>query len=166
MTVLGNGNVGIGTTSPGARLDVEGGDIIDVDKISVNTIDPIFKIDGEKYVTYVPDVIGQKVIVAGQGKLENGKFEIDLKKQKKGSDLWLFYNIVKPDSIIPFVSPQDESLLYAFIKDSLFIVKLNQGNANSKFSYQLIGERIDGGESNLLPKEDKSSIYIDVEKYR
>ena len=49
--VKSDGNVGIGTTNPGYKLDLGGNNIGNVNKISVNTIDPIFKINGQKFVS-------------------------------------------------------------------------------------------------------------------
>ena len=162
-------NVGIGTTAPGARLDLEGGNIIDVNKISVNTIDPIFKINNKKYASYVPDVIGKKVEVIGVGKLTDGRWEIDLANQEDSSDLWLFYNIVKRDTIIPFISPQDKADLYGYLDETKFVVELKDGGKEARFSYFLIGERIDSEQGeNVLSEEEAEKIgtYIDVDSLR
>ncbi len=167
LYVDGGGNVGIATTTPSYRLDLAGGDIGNVNKISVDTIDPIFRIGNQKYATFAPDIIGKKVMVSGQGRLKNGIFEVDLKKQNKGSDLWLFYHIVKNKTIIPIITAQDSSSLYSYLNDSKFIVKLKNGKKDSKFSYLLIGQRVDSKKNeNLVPKPEKASAFIDVNKYK
>jgi len=143
------------------KLTITGGDL-EVNKITVNQIDPVYKIKDKKYVTYMPDMIGQKLEVVGEGKTQNGIFEVDLAKQKEGSDLWLFYNVVKEKTIIPFVSSQSDASLYAYINGSKFIVKVREGNKNAKFSYRLIGTRKDYQKTDNLLKED-ASIYIDID---
>lgn len=172
--VKSDGSVGIGTASPGARLDIEGGNldlsgnnITGVNKISVNTIDPIFKINGQKYVTYVPDSLGQKVEVAGAAQLVNGEWSIDLAEQTSNPDLWLFYQIIKPESIIPFVSSQSPASLYAFFDGSKLVVKLKDGDSQARFSYRLMADRIDSQGSNyLLPETEANEVYIDVDLWK
>jgi hypothetical protein len=167
VRINSSGNVGIGTTNPGARLDVGGGNITGVNKISVNTIDPVFKINGQKYVTFVPDSIGQKVEVVGAAQLVNGEWSMDLAKQSANSDLWLFYQIVKPESIIPFVSSQSSASLYAFLDGSKLVVKLKDGDSQARFSYRLIADRIDSqGNDYLLPETEKNEVYIDVDSLK
>ena len=143
------------------KLTITGGDL-EVNKITVNQIDPVYKIKDKKYVTYMPDMVGQKLEVVGEGKTQNGIFEVDLAKQKEGSDLWLFYNVVEEKTIIPFVSSQSDASLYAYINGSKFVVKVREGNKNAKFSYRLIGTRKDYQKTDNLLKED-ASIYIDID---
>jgi len=194
LTIIPGGYVGIGTDTPGYKLDVAGdarisgnltvtndvsitkldlnsGDILNANKITANQIDPVFKIDGKKYVTFAAEIVGSKVLVVGQGKLNKGVWKKDLSQQKQGSDLWLFYNIAKPDSIIPFVFPQQPANLYGYIKGSEFRVELKDGSPQAKFSYLLIGERIDyqrGKYQNQLPEKYQAvtATYIDVDKYK
>ena len=137
-------------------------------KISnVSEIDPVFGIQGKKYVTYMPDSIGQKVEVVGQAQLQGDKITIDLAKQPQGSNLWFFWQIVDRDSIIPFVSPQSNALLYAYINGSKFVVKLRTGERNAKFSYRLIATRLDhAGDTNNLYRDQGVKNYIDINKLR
>ena len=166
-------NVGIGTASPGSNklaiaggnLDLGGSNITGVNKLTVTSIDPVFQINGRQYVTYVPDTIGQKVELVGQAQLTNGEWSIDLSGQKENSDLWLFYQIVKPETIIPLVSSQSSASLYAYMDGANLVVKLKDGDPQAKFSYQLTASRIDQKTDYITPETD-SSVYIDVDSLK
>ena len=173
MTITNAGNVGIGTASPGSNklaiaggnLDLGGSNITGVNKLTVTSIDPVFQINGRQYVTYVPDTIGQKVELVGQAQLTNGEWSIDLSGQKENSDLWLFYQIVKPETIIPLVSSQSSASLYAYMDGANLVVKLKDGDPQAKFSYQLTASRIDQKTDYITPETD-SSVYIDVDSLK
>jgi len=133
---------------------------------NVREIDPVFQINGKKYVTYLPDSIGQKVQVWGESRLEGKVAVMDLSAQPKGSDLWLFWHIVDRDSIVPFVSPQDEASLYAYIKGPNLIIKLLSGKEDVKFSYYLVGTRIDHKDDGSHLYSDQSiKDYINIDTY-
>ncbi|MFA6437653.1 MAG: hypothetical protein WC242_04870 [Candidatus Paceibacterota bacterium] len=131
---------------------------------NVREIDPVFNIQGKKYVTYLPDSIGQKIEVIGQSQLKKRELTIDLAKQTEGSDLWLFWHAVDLKSVVPFVSSQSNASLYAYMNDSKLIVKSRDGASNAKFSYRLIGTRIDhSGELNNLYSDQNTKNYIDLD---
>ena len=114
--VSSTGNVGIGTLTPSYKLDVVSGgsstarlgssgiDQVTIGggtgKLNVGTIDPVYEINGEKYATYVPGMIGQREEFSGTLKLPITnyqlpmKYSIDFDNLEKGSDLWLFRKIV------------------------------------------------------------------------
>jgi hypothetical protein len=173
MVIDSSGNVGIGTASPGSNklaiaggnLDLGGNNITGVNKLTVNSIDPVFQINGQQYVTYVPDTIGQKVEIVGQAQLVNGEWKIDLSQQKENSDLWLFYQIVKPETIISLISSQSNASLYGYIDGSNLVVKLKDGDPQAKFSYQLTASRIDEKTDYLLP-EKLSNTFIDIDSLK
>ena len=168
ITMLNGGNVGIGTIAPGEKLSVNG--ILDMmnHKIkNVSEIDPVFGIQGKKYVSYMPDSIGQKIEVVGESQLAGNGLEIDLAKEQEGSDLWLFWQTASRESIIPFVSPQDNASLYAYIDGSKLVVKLAQGQENAKFSYRLIATRLDhAGEGSNLYSDQSVQHFIDIDSLR
>ena len=115
--VSSTGNVGIGTLTPSYKLDVVSGgsstarlgssgiDQVTIGggtgKLNVGTIDPVYEVNGEKYATYVPGMIGQREEIAGiltlQPTTNNRQpfqYTIDFDNQEQGSDLWLFRKIV------------------------------------------------------------------------
>ncbi|MBI2573981.1 MAG: hypothetical protein HYV78_01130 [Candidatus Wildermuthbacteria bacterium] len=115
MRILNSGSVGIGV-SPSYKLDVVSGgsttarfgtDASDTvvigggtGKITVGTIDPVYSIDGIRYATYLPGIIGVKEEVTGQIKVTERaegtgyKHGIDFASLETGSDLWLFAKAV------------------------------------------------------------------------
>jgi len=137
-------------------------------KISnVLEIDPVFGIDGKKYVTYMPDSIGQKIEVVGQGQLKEGELVIDLAKENEGSDLWLFWQASDWKSVVPFVSAQDDALLYAYMDGSKLVIKLRDGKLDAKFSYRLIGTRLDhASDKDNLYSDQGVKYFIDIDKLR
>ena len=165
--IVQNGKVGIGTLTPGSTLSVKGElDMMGHKIKNVSEIDPVFKINNKKYVTYLPDSIGQKVMVVGKAQLKGEKLEIDLSKQKEGSDLWLFWQIVAKETVVPFVSSQSEASLYAYMQDSKLVVRLKEGEKNAKFSYLLIGTRLDHQNEDNLYEDQSVKYYIDIDKLR
>jgi hypothetical protein len=72
---------------------MSGNNITSVNKITVNTIDPLYTIDGKSYATYIASIAGGvKEEVVGVVKLNNN-YTIDFNNLEKGSDLWLFYQV-------------------------------------------------------------------------
>jgi hypothetical protein len=163
-TALGNSPfiINTGSTSPAPYID-----FANYKLRNVREIDPIFNINGKKYTSYLPDSIGQKIEVVGQAKLTGNSLEIDLAKEPEGSDLWLFWQTAYRESIVPFVSAQDNASLYAFIDGSKFIIKLTQGQKDAKFSYRLIATRLDhAGDENNLYSDQTVESFIDIDSLR
>jgi hypothetical protein len=157
-----NGTLVTGTTTINGTLDMTN------HKISnVLEIDPVFGINGKKYVSYMPDSIGQKVEVVGQSQLNKGELIIDLAKEKEGSDLWLFWQASDWKSVVPFVSAQDDALLYAYMDGSKLVIKLRDGKIDAKFSYRLIGTRLDhANDKDNLYSDQSVKYFIDIDALR
>ncbi|MBN1755747.1 hypothetical protein JW877_05990 [bacterium] len=139
-------------------------------KIDANYIDPVFQIREQQYATWMAENIGLWVEVIGEAQLENGIFRVDIAQQPEASDLWLFYNVVAENTILPFVTPQDEAYLTARVEGSVLIVKAMMGDPNAGFSYRLCGRRIDEAatppeEINKRGEEDPAKAFIDTDKF-
>ncbi len=135
--------------------------------IHANEIDPIVQIDGEQYVTWMSEGIGIWIETAGTQRLENAKFTIDLKEQPKTSDLWLFYNVVAENSIIPIVTPQDRAYLMAYMEGSKLTVEAISGTSDARFAFLLKGKRKDWAqrpphEVNLPEDEIADPVNMDL----
>ncbi|MDD5221242.1 MAG: hypothetical protein PHV47_01400 [Candidatus Pacebacteria bacterium] len=136
-------------------------------KGNFNILDPTYQIEGTKYATYVSDMTGLKAETVGELEFTENEIVINLSKQEKGSDLWLFYNIVKKDTIIPFVSSQSPVGLYGYIDGENFIIKtISEYSGNVKLSYRLIGERIDNTATNNLSDNQNISTFINVDEIK
>jgi len=162
----GSVNDGIKVSGP-IHLDSSDGNnnITGVNKITVNEVDPVYKIGEKKYATYMADYVGQKVEVVGQSKLNGKQRIINFKNQEKGSDLWLFWKTVSKESVIPFVTAQEQAELYAKVEGSKFIIK-SASNNNVPFSYRLVGTRIDADKDGNLYEDQSIKNYIDINKIK
>jgi len=168
FTMTTSGNVGIGTASPGEKLSVNGTlDMMNHKIKNVTEIDPVFGIYGKKYTSYMTDMVGQKIEVVGEAELEGDELVIDFELEKEGSDLWLFWQTSDRETIIPFVSVQSDAEIYAYIDGSEFIIRLRDGDENAKFSYRLIGTRLDHADDTDNLYDDQSVEYfIDIDELR
>ena len=155
------GNVGIGTASPtggkvnivGGNLNMSGNDIISVDKLTVTTIDPIYNVDGEKYATYAPFMVGGvKEEVVGAIILnvinETGEYVINFNNLEKGSNLWLFYQITDfgkdMGNLQVFLTPGfNGNVWYEKVPEENSLIIYGSNRENAEVSYRFTANRHD-----------------------
>ncbi|MFA6514624.1 MAG: hypothetical protein WCT50_05100, partial [Patescibacteria group bacterium] len=162
------GNVGIGTTDPTESLHVAGNLKVDggislagnlvmasstltVNKITANTIDPLYTINGIKYSTYASSIVGgvneEYVgrINANEFKKVGSEYEkiINFTKTQEGSDLWVWRKVIafNEDNVEIFLTPRGSSAnMYAYIEDEKIIIRSNKAVSAS---IRLVGRRFD-----------------------
>ena len=144
----------------GATLN--GGNITNVNKLTVTTIDPLYEINGVKYATYVASIVGGvKEEYVGKAQLsrsgsaswltrivtrndaEEYEHIIDFTKIEEGSDLWVWYKSVdfSKDNVDALITPygQAASIYYRIDGEKIIF----SGDKSAEFSYRLIGKRFD-----------------------
>jgi hypothetical protein len=152
-------------------------------KINVGTIDPIYTINNVKYATYLPGMTGVKEETTGVIQIQNSKckdqnenskskiceYEIDFSKEKRGSDLWLFWQITDFgkdwENLTVLLTPnfngstwyekkpnEKKLLIYAQIRDS------DSLPLNPEISYRLTAPRFDYEQHTNKLEDDKSDI--------
>lgn len=163
-----SGALEFATTTP--RMDainLHGNDIVGVNKITVTTIDPLYDIDGIKYSTYAPSIVGGvKEEYIGRGEIRQCgndycSWRLDFSNQEKGSDLWVWRRIIdfQPDKIDVLMTAygQPASLSYE-IDDNQIIFYANRP---TKFSYRLVGARFDWRQwPTLAPDQSETTTLI------
>ncbi len=146
------------TVTMSGNIDVQNYDVTNVDKLTVNTIDPIHEIDGDDYATYVSFYAGgqkmetsgiitlKSVFHGGRISKENQEifsYVIDFDKLEKGSDLWLFWKTIHQDmdSLVVLLSPSFEGKVwYEKVNDSKLIIF---AKSSGEVSYSLTAPRYD-----------------------
>ena len=199
------GNIGIGSsTAPSYKLHVFGSlgasgsivanggitlgagtNITGVNKITVTTIDPVYRIGGVNYATYAGSFAGGvKEEYSGKAKLKaqmskNKKIDIgnsdlditgtgyeyviDFSSVPVGSDLWVWYKAIdfSRDNIEAVATPYGQSAsIYYVIEGKKIIFR---GDKGAEFSFRLTGKRHDWREWPTMSKdqEEKPSFILD-----
>ncbi|MBI5220370.1 MAG: hypothetical protein HY978_00850, partial [Candidatus Liptonbacteria bacterium] len=106
--------------------DLKGtGSITGVVKLTVATIDPLYRIGGVNYSTYVPSIAGQvREEFSGRGKTvksgKNYRYLLDFSSTPQGSDLWLWHQAVEfsRDTVEAVATPygQAASIWYEIVQ--------------------------------------------------
>jgi hypothetical protein len=157
------------TMSAPSTLNMGGGNITGVGKISVASIDPLYRIGDKNYSTYASTLVGPiKEEYVGKGELKNYKNGfyievIDLNKVEKDSPLWLWKKIVdfKPENVDVFITPIGDPVLISYeINGNSIIFK---GKSKTKFSYRLVGNRFDWKNWPMLSKDQKEQPNFVIE---
>ena len=155
--------------APGAAIDLNGFNIVGVNKITVTTIDPLYDIGGTKYSTYAPSVVGGvKEEYIGRGQISNCgvddcSWRLDFSKVAIGSDLWVWRKIVE------FNSKTIDVVMTAYGRPALLSYEI-EGNQlifyadrPTEFSYRLIGPRFDWRKWPTLAEDQSEKASLTIE---
>ena len=159
----------VGNSAGSYSINMNSQNITNVNKITVNVVDPLYNINGEKFATYGLSSTGIKEETTGNLTLKcdtkNCSAIIDFAKTEKGSDLWLFYQITDFGkdwgNLVVLLTPQGkQDAWYEVnpIKHQLSIY----GEKASQVSYRLTAPRFDA-EKWTNASSDKSAEGIKVE---
>lgn len=183
-TVTGSDNLGNHTATQ--NLNMSGYQIVNAatgtftvvsaNKITVNTIDPVYTIQGEKYATYVPAMTGVKEETTGLLQLKLDKAsglvsgEIDFTLLAKGSDLWIFAQTINYqknfEQIVILMTPAFDGRVW-YEKDitkktlKIFGKPLNNLAKEYEVSYRLTGPRFDYQQWPNITDEETEGLNID-----
>jgi len=192
MTILTAGNVGIGTSSPAianmftvigtslfygdiemgnnGNINLAGGNIDAVNKLTVNTIDPLYRIKGVNYSTFAAAIVGgvkeEYVGKAWLGDLNKfGEYEkvIDFKQEVEGSDLWVWYKTIdwaRDNVEVLMTSYGRFALTYYKIEGDKLILRADKP---VEVAYRLIAKRHDWREwpTKSLDQDQTPGFTID-----
>jgi len=189
--LLVDGNVGIGTASPGYKLDVVSGGAttarfgtVSTDKViigggagklDVGTVDPIFEINGKKYATYMADFAGgTRVETSGTIQLTTNNLQlttdnlqpkkvIDFDNLEEGSNLWLFWQASNKNinDVAVLLTPSFDGKAWYQKNGNTLTI---YGEGTGEVSYRLSAPRVDYKKwSNLA--DNQSLVGINVSDY-
>nr|MDA3802703.1 hypothetical protein [Patescibacteria group bacterium] len=127
--------------------------ITGVNKLTAYTIDPLYNIEGINYSTYASAIVGgvkeeylgklnldEKVIIDGEEQYEG---VIDFSDVKKGSDAWVWYQVVdfsKEHVDISFIPYGDFASVYYVMSDEKIIFRADR---EAEISFRITGSRYD-----------------------
>ena len=183
MRITSAGNVGIGVAAPTYKLQVAGviyadegtsaADIIG-NKIDGTTFDPVYTIEGKRYATYNPGMVGVKEEIGGIVTLsaKNGGYEaeLDLNSQEKGGDLWLFTHTIDVakngiKNVVVLLTPSFDGKVW-YEKDLANNKIVIHGASNSagdyEVSYRLTAPRFDSKDWTNYSSSDWEGLNLDT----
>jgi hypothetical protein len=128
---------------------MNGNDILNVGKLTVNTIDPLYQINGAFYSTYASSIAGG-VKEEYLGKIKVSKkvgssyrAVIDFDEEEEGSDLWVWRQVIdfSSENVDMILTPIDSfaSAYYTILGNKIYVYS----DSPAKFSYRLSGKRFD-----------------------
>lgn len=168
LIAVANGNLGVGTATPSYKLDIASGgattarlgtsasDLVTIGggagKLAVGTVDPLFRIEGEHYATYMAGMVGVREELTGTVRTsirgERGWYgTLDLAGAERGSDLWLFGRITilgKEWKLLAVILSSDEPGSVWYEKDAgSGKLRLYTTEEGAEISYRLSAPRFD-----------------------
>ncbi|HPY08982.1 MAG TPA: hypothetical protein PK469_03635, partial [bacterium] len=131
-------------------INLGGNDISNINKLTVNTIDPLYRIKGVNYSSFAAAIVGGvKEEYVGKAQINKlnfkGEYEfiLDFAKQKEGSDLWVWYKTVdfSAENVDALVTNYGNfAQVYYLIEGEKLIFRASEPTT---ISYRLIGRRHD-----------------------
>ncbi len=119
-------------------------------KLTIDIVDPLYDIDGEKFSTYGPSITGAKEETTGKVSLNcwlGGCYSIiDFDRKDKGSDLWLFYQVTDLGEdwgdLVVLLTPEGNNDVWYKMRPERGQLII-YGKKETKVSYRLTAPRFD-----------------------
>jgi len=155
-------------TDSSNAINMAGGNIYQVGKLTAASIDPLYNIEGKNYSTYVSSIAGPiKEEYVGKGRAALFKdnfyeFVLDFNSVEYGSALWVWRKVVdfNKENVDVFITPIGKPDLVSYeVKENSIIFR---SKSPAEFSYRLVGNRFDWGSWPVLSKDqsEKPSFVI------
>ncbi len=168
LSVIGNSSFTGGVSIIG-NLVMSGSGDITADKLTVNTIDPLYSIGGTNYASFAASIVGGvKEEVMGKLKIKNkvgDEYEaiIDFNKQEKGGDLWVWRKVIdfNKDSVEAIITPYGNfANTYYYISGNSLIFRSDRP---TEISYRLTAKRFDWRNWPTLPTDQTEKAGMIIE---
>jgi hypothetical protein len=139
-------------------------------KLTIDLIDPLYNINGEKFATYMAAMTGVKEETTGKVDLTCQDSQcvkiIDFDDVEKGSDLWLFYQVTdfgkNWDNLVVLLTPESKNNVWYEVnsdKNQLLIYGENEG----RVSYRLTAPRFDHQKwPNVSTEEELEGMKVEL----
>ncbi len=147
---------------------------ISADKITANTIDPPYWINGTRYATYAPSMIGvneeiaQSAQLTATGTPKLYKYVIDFDNLTEGSPLWLYSRVIDLDANMSnlqvLVSSNHDARVF-YKKDLARRQLIFFGTAPAEISYRLTAPRFDQAEHGHVSDDQLDSMGLYPAEY-
>jgi hypothetical protein len=131
-------------------INMNDGRITNLEKITVGTIDPLYRIDGINYSTFASAIVGgvkeeyiSKAMIDKKNNLGEYEHVIDFSKVKRGSELWVWYHTVDfaKNNVEVLITPYGSfAKNYYLIEGDKLILRSDRP---VEVSYRLMGKRFD-----------------------
>jgi|GEM_PF-4289692 len=142
----------IGSSGATTSIGTGGNGTLVASKVTVTTIDPPYWINGQKYATFVPSMVGLKEEMTSTVRLQATdnpklyKYVIDFDNLVEGSQMWLFSRVIDLDPAMENLtvllsSDSDAKVFYK--KDLARRQLIFFGTAPAEISYRLTALRFD-----------------------
>jgi hypothetical protein len=152
------------------NLNMGGNNITNINKLTVNTIDPLYNIQGINYSTFASSIAGGvKEEYVGRVKINNlasdgeREYVVDFNDLPVGSDLWVWRKTVdfSADNVEILMTPLGGfAQVYYKIEDNKIIFRADKA---TEISYRLSGRRVDWMKwpTKALDQREKAGFVIE-----